>query len=193
MSEIILQDWYKNIIATDGKNVYFAHSGDSGSGTALFIFLHLLLFPIVYYPIFDFLIKKYGGFLGKYQFMAIFGITLIVTLASFVLMNKKFNTSKVNVPIENRKDVFIVDLASKNVTEKSKGEIIGTYPLSEDAYFVSKWFRSKNSDSFTLRFLRKNEWTPVLSTVNSPDLEKVITKLEQLGIPVQKDHSHISY
>ena len=192
MSEVIWDDIDKNKIVLDNKNIIFAYGDDPGSFRGLLVLVHLILFPFAL-SLFQFLLKKYPVVVEEYQFPVVLVCTLVLIFGSFFLLNKRFASNKVNVPLDQRKKTLSIDLLSKQVILKENNTVTDTFSLTQDDYF---WFPEQSSraksykgtTTYVISFVHKNQQTVLASTGSFSEIEKLYTKLRDLGFAVKKDN-----
>lgn len=192
MLETLWTDLEKNQIVTDGKTISFAHGNDPTSIMGILIFVHLLAFPFLL-SLFMWVTKKYELLPTNAQFMVPFLFTILVTISSFILTNKKISLQRVNVPIEQRENVISIDLVSKKVTVKEKNKITDTYTLSSNDYF---WFAEQDANNraswhtpiYYIAFVHNNIQTFIASSAINYDMNQLLERLEKLGFTTKKDN-----
>lgn len=192
MSEVIWDDIDKNKIVVDNKNISFAYGDDPGSFRGLLVLVHLILFPLAL-SLFQFLLKKYPVVSEEYQFPVVLVFTLVLIFESFFLLNKKFVSQKVNVPLEQRKKTMSIDLLSKQVVLRENNTVTDTFSLTQDDYF---WFPEQSSRTksykgtitYVISFVHKNQQVVVASSVSWSYITKLYKQLGDLGFQMKKDN-----
>lgn len=184
MNEIILETFDHNVVAFNGQTLFFA----SGEDTTLFILLFLVagLFLFVYLgnSLQTFFQKK-NIFSGSLQNSAPFILMGIILVFAFILMQKKILAPRIQVPVEQRRNLVTLDLPEKRVTVKENNTVTDQYTFSKDDSFYLMKLHGNKSTSYSLLLIHNGKQKEVLYSDHFNEITTVQKFLIEHGFPVQ--------
>ncbi len=195
MSETLWQDSNKNNIILHENILYSAYGDDPIANSVILFFLHLLAFPFIL-TFFQFLFKKNPFLVNIQSFPVSFFLSVLITVALFLLFRRVIIHNRLATAIDRRSNFFSIDLKSRAVIRKERYKEVERFVLSSDDYFYfprksqSEFIHThKYGGSYSLYFVHgKNLTLSVAHSISSEPLEKLLTKLGEMNVPIKKDY-----